>query len=361
LTFIVSHWLPSGYATLLAGHGGVGKSGIALHLAVCAAVGLPFFGLEVSQRRVLYLSCEDRENILHWRLARICAYLGVNLADLEGKLRIVDLVGRETVVYERDPRTGYTVTTAFARLEQSVRDYGTELLVVDGITDTFAGLGGNSTDIKRYINRLVGLIPADRGAVLLIGHVAKLTAGGSGVTSEGYSGAAGWHNSVRARWYLYPETVRDDECDRLERTGDLLLELQKSNLGRTDQELRFRWDDDAHLFICKMAGTSIFDRKLRERDERAGILAALQSCASASPPIIVPTAMQGPRTAFHVISIRPNFPKTLRGKTAARRFRRHIEEMRQLHLIAEREYRRSNRHVGMELILTVEGMRQCAK
>src|SRR5690242_16561199 len=35
--FIVADWLPCGYATLLAGHGGVGKSGIALHLAVCIA------------------------------------------------------------------------------------------------------------------------------------------------------------------------------------------------------------------------------------------------------------------------------------------------------------------------------------
>jgi hypothetical protein len=71
--FIVPDWLPAGYATLLAGHGGVGKSAIALHLAVCIAKGCDFFGLPCAQRRVLYLSCEDRERILHWRLARICA------------------------------------------------------------------------------------------------------------------------------------------------------------------------------------------------------------------------------------------------------------------------------------------------
>src|SRR5262245_9999464 len=55
--FIVPDWLPCGYATLFAGHGGVGKSGIALHLAVCIAAGTPFFGMEVQARRVLYLSC----------------------------------------------------------------------------------------------------------------------------------------------------------------------------------------------------------------------------------------------------------------------------------------------------------------
>ncbi len=49
--FIIPDWLPIGYATLLAGHGGVGKSAIALHLGVCIAAGVPFFGLEVARRR----------------------------------------------------------------------------------------------------------------------------------------------------------------------------------------------------------------------------------------------------------------------------------------------------------------------
>src|SRR5471032_2296252 len=99
--FIMPDWLPAGYATLLAGHGGVGKSAIALHLAVCIAAGLAFFGLNVSRRRVLYLSCEDRENVLHWRLSRICSHLAVNLASLRNWLNVVDLVGHGAVLWER--------------------------------------------------------------------------------------------------------------------------------------------------------------------------------------------------------------------------------------------------------------------
>jgi RecA-family ATPase len=44
---------------------------------VCIALGIPFFGIETARRRVFYLSCEDRESVLHWRLAHICSYLGV--------------------------------------------------------------------------------------------------------------------------------------------------------------------------------------------------------------------------------------------------------------------------------------------
>jgi RecA-family ATPase len=359
--FIMPDWLPAGYATLLAGHGGVGKSAIALHLAVCIAAGLPFFGLNVSRRRVLYLSCEDRENVLHWRLSRICAHLAVNLASLSNWLNIVDLVGRSTVLWERDPRTGYTVTAAYGLLAQHMQEHRTQILIVDGVTDTFAGGENVRHEVKRYINALVALIPEDSGAVLLVGHVAKPNASAA-QTTEGYSGSTAWHNSVRARWYLYPETAQSDDSNPPDRTGDLILELQKSNLGRTDQSMRFAWDDRTHLFLGReiMARTAS-DRAHRDRVEHAGILKALKVCADANPTIIVPAATTGRRTAFHVLSACREFPQSLRGRQSVRRFWRHIESLRHMGLITEASYRRTNRHFIVQLVLSAEGMRQCAE
>jgi RecA-family ATPase len=358
--FIMPDWLPVGYASLLAGHGGVGKSGIALHLAVCVSAGIPFFGIEVDRRRVLYLSCEDRENVLHWRLARICAHAGVNLAGLRGWLDIVDLVGHDCVLWERDPRTGYTVTPAYEALDERVKESETELLIVDGVSDTFAGNENARADVKRFVNSLVALIPPERGAVMLVGHIAKPTAASS-MTSEGYSGSTGWHNSVRARWYLYPESTQAEDGGRPERTGDLILELQKSNLGRTDQSMRFRWDDNAHMFLGQLEGYSAFDRKHQDRTEQASVLRALKSCAGSE--IVVPTATTGQRTAYQVLSMRPEFPETLKGagRGKTRRFWRQIEELRQLRQIQEQSYRRENRHLASKFVLTEEGMRQCAE
>jgi RecA-family ATPase len=71
-------------------------------------------------------------------------------------------------------------------------------LFVDGISDTYGGNENVKTDVKRYVNALVGLIPPVTGAVVLEGHVAK-PAATNGQTTEGYSGTTGWHNSVRAR------------------------------------------------------------------------------------------------------------------------------------------------------------------
>lgn len=355
--FIADDWLPVGYASLLAGHGGSGKSAIALTLAVCIAADVPFFGVQVRRRRVMYLSCEDREDVLHWRLTRICAYLRIDLVSLVGWLDIVELVGRDSILWERDPRTGYTVTPAYGRLAERMRERDTEVLTVDSVTDTFGGTENARAEVKRFINSLLALVPADRGALLLVHHVDKATAKVA-TTGEGYSGSTAWHNSVRARWYLYPETADTEDGDRPQRTGRLLLELQKSNLGRTDQQMTFRWDDEAHLFVGEPV--TAFDRQHQEREEERGILRALKACADMG--VTVPASMQGPRTAYLVLSQRPDFPASLRGRERAKtaRFRAHIESLRQLRHVEERSIRRTNRHLAETFALTPEGLRQCA-
>ena len=355
--FILPDWLPAGYATLLAGHGGAGKSAIAMHLAVCIAQGSGFFGLPCERRRVLYLSCEDRESLVHWRLAAIAAYRGADLAALRGWLDIIDLVGHNTILWNRDPKTGETATLAFFELQERMATQQTQVLIIDGISDAFGGNENARAEVKAFVNTLLQLVPLD-GALLLLGHVAKPTAAKS-ETAEGYSGSTQWHNAVRARWYLYPETEPDDDGKRARRTGKLALELQKSNLGRTDQAMTFEWDDEAHLFLATSTfGTSAIDRRHRDETEQAGILRALAGCAAAAAPISVPTATRGERTAFHVLSIRPEFPDSL--KRSTRRFWAQIEELRQLGLIDDVENRRSSRKRTWNFVLTTEGRARCA-
>jgi RecA-family ATPase len=356
--FIVPGGLPVGYATLLAGHGGVGKSAIALHLAVAIAFGARWAGIDCAPRKVLYLACEDREGVLHWRLARIARYIGISIVELVDRLDIVELVGHDCMLWERDPRTGYTITPAFGQLSERVRASGSEVLIVDGVADTFGGNENSRGEVKRYVNALLSLLPAETGALLLVAHIDKALARGTGATSDGYSGSTSWHNSVRARWYLYPETLPADGDGPPERTGTLRLELQKSNLGPVDQSIRWRWDAEEHMFLPEPVATQ-FDREHQAREDRRGILLALKGCSAIG--IIVPAAMTGPRTAYHVLAARPEFPITMRStRSGARRFWREIEQLRQLKLVEEVAYRRKNRHEADQLMLTQEGMRQCA-
>lgn len=349
--FIIPDWLPAGYATLLAGHGGVGKSAIALHLAVCIASGAQFFGLDVQRRRVLYLSCEDREQVLHWRLARICAYAGQDLAALRGWLQIIDLVGHDVILWDRSPATGNALTSAYGILAERITAGTADVIMVDGISDTFGGNENARGDVKRFVNSLVSLIQPQTGAVLLIGHVPKPSSRSGADAGEGYSGSTGWHNSARARWYLYPDKQADE--DPQAKAGALTLELQKSNLGRTDQALTFRWDTDANLFLADTTPLEThFDRAHRDREEQAGILAALKSCASASPAVVVPAATTGRRTGYNVLSVQALFPQSLRcGKPGIHRFWHQVEVLRANGSIGVAAHKSPDRHFSNQLIV----------
>ena len=352
--------VPVGYATGVFGHGGAGKSQIELMRAVCIASGAPFCGMDVLRRRVLYVSCEDRADILHWRLTRICAHLGVDLAGLRDWLRVIDLVGCASILYAPDRLTGLPLTSAYGTLAERMREYGTEVLVLDGITDVFGGNENARAEVKHFVNLLLALIPADTGALILIGHVNKTTAA-AGSTGEGYSGSTAWHNSVRARWYLRPETTdRDDE--QPQRTGKLILELQKANHGEVGAQIEFTWDQGAHLFIGRRVEDGMeFDRKQRDIEEQAGVRRAIKACIDAAE--VVPAAMTGPRTAFHVLKVRPDFPTSLCiGRAGTRRFWRHVEELRAMkHLTEEHIARKTDRHLVRLLVLTQEGMRACGQ
>ncbi len=356
--FIVDDWLPAGYATLLSGHGGAGKSAVALNLAVCIALGLPWMGIPVQRRRVLFLSCEDRVDILHWRLARICEKLGINLSDLAGHLDILDLVSRDTVLWTPHVTKDRTDRPAYAALCDAMTTTGAAVLMLDGISDTYGGLENARAEVRAFIASVLALIDPIIGALLLIGHVDKVSAG-AGSTGAGYSGSTAWHNSVRARWYLYPESRSDGETT--ERTGDLILEQQKSNLGRAGRRIRLTWDDDASLFIGKAICTdTTLDRAARDRRERASILAAMQAVATAGD--YVPAASTGNRTAYHVLAARPEFdlermPDSGNGR---RRFRRQIEALRSMGEICESSIQRRNRHVTAVLVLPGSDTEACA-
>jgi RecA-family ATPase len=342
--FIVHNWLPCGYASMFSGHGGVGKSGIALTLAACVTLGRPFFGVEVQQARVTYLSCEDREGALHWRLHHICRYLNVGIDALAGKLHIVDLVGKDAILWAQDRHTGNTFTPAFAELARRMEATEDQVLMVDGIADTYGGNENSRTEVKAYVNRLLSLHgDAQDRAALLVGHVNRQTALHA-ATSEGYSGATAWHNSVRGRWYLYPE--RDEDGGPGGDRG-LLLEVQKQNFAPPQTAMRFRWNPEARLFVGKIDEEQQDAWSLRDTVEKNRIVEIVRDITRRGN--YVPVATSGQRTTYHVLSAHPDFPQTLKSG-GRRRFFAHLEQLRQTGELREEERRQRGRHPVRVLI-----------
>jgi len=81
----------AGKITVIAGQPGAGKGPIALHLAICIALGLPIFKRVEVQRptNVLYLDFEGAR-LSHRRACRIADALGKSPQELEGHLRLLD-------------------------------------------------------------------------------------------------------------------------------------------------------------------------------------------------------------------------------------------------------------------------------
>jgi RecA-family ATPase len=329
--FVVKDWLPQGEVTLFAGHGGSGKSAIALHLAVCVAMGCDFFGMKVQRQRVAFLSLEDPAAILHWRLARICAWLNVDMAALAGWLTVWDGTDTAGALMESD-HEGLKFTVLHGWLAEAINGHAG--LVIDGVSDAFGGNENVRREVRRFVREMRRIVPRE-GFVLLLSHV-NLAAARVPETSQGFSGSTAWNNSVRARWYLRPDG--DDA---------LRLEVQKSNHAPVGASLRLEWNASAHLFVGELTmPVSKLERDLAASDDRAAVFDLVHKAQADGNP--VPAASSGPRSAWHVLSAMPGFPPGFTGKGGQARLNMAIERLiaaGQLTRTAEKTGNRNTRDV----------------
>jgi RecA-family ATPase len=325
--FVVAGWLPCGEVALLAGHGGSGKSAIALYLAVCVALGRPFFGIPTQRRRVLFVSLEDGEAVLHWRLRRIAEWIGVSLEALREWLVLADGSHAEAELYT-ETKHGAALTHVYEWTAKQME--GREVLVLDGISDAYGADEIRRRHVRAFVRAVRRLVPAT-GAALLLGHIDKASAK-LGDTSQGYSGSTAWNNSVRSRWYLRPEVE----------SGELLLELQKSNYSPAGAQVRIRWLEHAHVFAGEVAmPAGKLERELAESDERESVLRHIAEAQAAGDP--VPAATTGSRTSWSVLRQRTGFPPALAASTGKRRFWEHVEALRAAGRIRSAEHRTASR------------------
>jgi putative DNA primase/helicase len=344
---IIAGWLPAGEVTLFAGHGGAGKSAVALHIATAIALGRSVYGLEVARRRVLFVSAEDGRAVLHWRMARIAAHLGLDIRDLHGWLELID-ASQLTAELMIDTREEPILTAHYEALADRMGQ--AQVLILDGASDFYGASEIVRRHVRKFIRSLRRLVPAD-GAALLLAHIDKAVARGK-ETGDHYSGSTAWNNSVRARWALRQDAQGEG----------LTLALEKANHAKAGAEIRLRWNPEAHIHVAEASpAEGGIVGAIRERQERDGILAAMKACAAAG--ISVPAATQGQRTAYHVLKAQAAFPASLVADNSAakRKFWAQIEQLRAIDHVREGRITRNDRHKVVVLELTPEGLRACGQ
>jgi len=296
IRYVVNHILPRQNVTLLGGHGGSGKSLLALVLAAHCAAGKDWGGLSVMQSKILFLSLEDPADLVRLRLRRIVAEYALSAEAIESGITIADGTDGATLAHEASElgTRSLRFTKAFDELRELSSGHG--LIVVDNASDAYGANENDRQMVRAFMSALARLAREHDAAVLLLAHIDK-NAAKFGSAGNSYSGSTAWHNSARSRLALV----------------DGQLQHEKANLCRATDPIALTWTPDGVL----VPGQSIRNDLLDSVDDDA-VLSAIQ--AAIADGTDVPVARTGPSTTQHVLCTHPELPDDLRDASGRPRF-----------------------------------------
>ena len=350
--FIWDGFVPRGFVTLLSGHGGSGKSVLALQLAVAVAMGIPLLGVRTEPGRVLVFSGEDAGALLRHRLAAICRALDVNPRALAERLMVLDatetpVLGEEALDRETGRRF-IAPTPVYGRLREIVTAWQPTLVIVDNASDAYEGNENERSMVRGFVRSLAVLSrqSTSHPAILLLTHTPKQAVGGRG---ESYSGSTAWHNSARARLSLTP--TKDDDTR-------LVLSLDKMNLAPLCREqLRLVRAQGGVLALDEGARDADHDEGQSEPPE-LGVLRVLADFVERGEK--VSAEPNAPRTnAWALLRPEPGFPK--RAYKASGVLFSAMRQMERDGLIVKEPYRNQSRKDRVAWSLTTKGWEQIGK
>lgn len=340
--FALDPLVPAGLVTLLAAHGGAGKSILALSIAAHYALGRSWAGFTPAGGRVLFATLEDSADLVMWRLRKIAETHGLDPDQLEGQFTIADGSDGDGALATEFNAAGVRKVGESAnllRLEELAAGAG--LIVVDNASDAFDGDENARRQVRWFIRRLGQIAHANESGLILLAHLDKHAARYSS-NSNSYSGSTAWHNSVRSRLAI------------IDRDGQPQLVHEKSNLGPKADPVPLEWTDSGVLVPRNCMDESARHDEARERQDAAGLLEAMQ--AAQATDTNVPAARSGPATAQHILQTFRELPDDLHGKDGRRRFWRAMGLLMDQGRVSSETYKASNRHEKTRLKVT--GVRQ---
>lgn len=331
--YALSPYYPRRMVTLLGGHGGLGKSMLALVHAAHVAAGRDWGTLSVTQGRVVFLSFEDEGAILRWRLRCIIEAYQLPAAAVVDRLTVLDGSDAETeLAIETPDGAGLDFTPMMGLVSEAVR--GADLVFIDNASDTYGANENARRPVRKFVRRLAHEAKANNAAVVLLAHIDKSAARGGGKDNH-YSGNTAWHNSARSRLAL----VKSED-------GSIELLHEKANHASVADPVALQRASNgvlvpvsAHVAAAAKASAQAVLAQADAQD----VLAALTHAVEALPDG-VPTAMTGPCTTWHVLSMRPTTPAWMKARANKRRVDAALQELESRGSIRRRLVQRANRH-----------------
>lgn len=317
---------------LLGGHGGAGKSILALTIAAHVAAGVPFAGHECRPGRAVFVSLEDDGDLVRFRLKRICTAYGLDSGAVARNLLVLDgTTGNATLATEiAAAGTRNTIATpTFTELQAAA--IGARLVIVDNASDAFDANENDRRAVRAFMRLLAGLARANGAAVLLLAHIDKAAAR-FGARGDNYSGSTAWHNSARARLALLRE-------------GNAIeLRPEKNNLGPLAAPVRLRWNTDGVLVPTDGSEIDPNENHAIARDN-----AEVMRCVALAVHggMTVPTARNGPHNTMAMLRTTPELPTwALQGNEGKARFWSALTRLDRLGWIVRERYTTAHRNAS---------------
>ncbi len=312
--------VPERVVTLLAAHGGTGKTTLALVAGVCLTAGLSVMGMATRRAKVVFYSAEDPGEILRWHVGKICRNLGVDPREIESRLILLDATDIDPALFREVSEGGIKAGIPTGTLDH-LASFDADVFVIDNASDVFDCSENDRARVRAFVRALTRMVRARAGAVILLAHLDKNAAKGN-AGNEGYSGSTAWHNSVRSRLFL-----REEE-------GELVLEHQKANYGRRREPIRMQWSADGVPEPVAPGASTAGLIASADRDAVVGLIAEFYRRGE-----YLPTSQNAPGNAFKALKDEPTFPARL-DRT---RFFRVLRDAERLGMLERETYRNSDR------------------
>jgi RecA-family ATPase len=236
--WVVQDFIPSRAVSGFFGDGGTGKDKILFQLATAMTCNEQWLGKDVKQGRVIYFPVEDDDKELNRRREAIASHYHLSFANFPGRLKIVPMAGKNTVLAAFDHKTGVVKPTPlFYEIRKIIEDFKPGLVIVGNRVNIFSVNQNEDAQARQCVQLLSGLALDYETAVIMPGHV-SIAGMNSGV---GTSGSVQWSNACRSRIYL-SRVVDGERGGNYELNPDLrFLEVKKANWGPTDKKIALRW------------------------------------------------------------------------------------------------------------------------
>jgi RecA-family ATPase len=239
--WLVRNRIPVDQVGLLSGEGGIGKTLLALQLAVAVVAEWPDWVGGVIERfgPVVIYSAEEDAHQIRRTIDAILASRGATWPDLKHRIHFVPGVDLDIPGLGIFNGGKIVPTETFKRLDQIVTEAAPVLVLVENAADVYVGPEIDRTGVTafmRLIKRLRG--PAGASVILLQQpSVAGIKEG------SGRSGSTGWANTGRFFISLMWEKDADDNGDDTSADQLRRLKVYKSNRGQRGERVLLVWKD----------------------------------------------------------------------------------------------------------------------